>query len=147
MLLQITFAFIGTIAFALLFHVPRPYYLTCGVTGTLGWSCYLILAPSASPAEAAFFATALVALLSRFFAIRERCPVTIFLISGILPLVPGGGIYWTSYYLLQEETELSSAKGFETIKVAVAMVLGIVFVFELPQKLFRIFIPHPKRSK
>ena len=147
MLLQIIAAFTGTIAFVLLFHVPRPYYFTCGVTGALGWACYLLLAPSTSPAEAAFFSTALVALLSRFFAIRERCPVTIFLISGILPLVPGSGIYWTAYYLLQAETEMSSAKGFETVKIAVAMVLGIVFVFELPQKLFRIFIPHTKPSK
>ena len=64
--------------------------------------------------------------------------MTIFLISGIIPLVPGAGIYWAAYYMVTEEFSMASAKGLEACKVAVAIVLGIVFVFELPQRLFRI---------
>mgnify|MGYP003371754346 FL=1 len=84
-----------------------------------------------------FLATVLVILLSRFFAVRKRCPVTIFLISGILPLVPGAGIYWTAYYLVTNQLDLALSKGFLAVKVAVAIVLGIVFVFEIPQRFFK----------
>jgi len=75
-------------------------------------------------------------LLSRFMAIWKRCPVTIFLISGIFPLVPGAGIYWTSYYLVTNQLPLAVSTGYQAVKDAVAIVLGIVFVFELPQQLF-----------
>lgn len=30
-------ACVGTIAFALLFQVPRKYYLYCGIAGACGW--------------------------------------------------------------------------------------------------------------
>ena len=66
-----------------------------------------------------------------------RSPVTVFLISGIFPLVPGAGIYWTAYYVVTNELEQAGQRGFLTLKIAVAIVLGILLVFELPQGLFR----------
>lgn len=36
------------------------------------------------------------------------------------------------------EMELAAEKGFTAVKVAVAIVLAIVFVFQLPQKLFQV---------
>ena len=88
--------------------------------------------------KATFFAAILVVLLSRLSAVWERCPVTIFLISGIFPLVPGGGVYWTAYYIVTNQMELAAQTGFMALKVAVAIVLGIVLVFQLPQKVFHI---------
>ncbi len=37
-----------------------------------------------------------------------------------------------------DQQELALAHGFAAVKTAVAIVLGIVVVFELPQRLFRI---------
>ena len=76
--------------------------------------------------------------MSRWFAVRERCPVTIFLISGIIPLVPGAGIYRAAYYAVTDQLYLAAQTGFDALKMAVAIVLGIVFVFEIPQAAFRI---------
>ena len=53
------------------------------------------------------------------------------------PLVPGAGIYWTSYYLVMNEMDQALTTGYEAVKCAAAIVLGIVLAFELPQKLFR----------
>ena len=36
-------AFVGTIAFALLFQVPKEYYVNCGLAGGCGWVCYKLL--------------------------------------------------------------------------------------------------------
>ena len=74
--------------------------------------------------------------LSRAAAVRQKCPATIFLISGIFPLVPGAGIYWTVYYLITEQLRLAVYTGYEAVKVAIAIVLGIVVIFELPQGWF-----------
>ena len=86
-------ACVGTIAFALLFQVPRKYYLYCGLAGACGWICYKLILPHTTEPVSIFFATVLVILLSRSFAVYKRCPVTVFLIAGIFPLVPGSGIY------------------------------------------------------
>ena len=47
------------------------------------------------------------------------------------------GIYWTSYYLVMNEMDQALTTGYEAVKCAAAIVLGIVLAFELPQKLFR----------
>lgn len=136
---QVAAAFVGTVAFGLLFGVPRKYYLHCGICGGAGWWLYMLLGQwGCTAAEATFFATVLVIVLSRFFAVWERCPVTVFLISGIIPLVPGAGIYWTAYYLVTDRLSLALSHGFAAVKAAVAIVLGIVMVFELPHRFFRV---------
>ena len=139
-LLQILAAGIGTVAFGALFGVPSKYSPYCGLSGASGWAVYVFLWMRTgfwSEAVVVFLATVLVILMSRFFAVRERCPVTIFLICGILPLVPGAGIYWTCYYLVTGQLDEASTRGFSALKAAVAIVLGIVFVFEIPQRFFK----------
>lgn len=142
-LIQFLAAAVGTVAFGAMFGVPRQYYPYCGLIGGAGWAVYVLLWEKLhfwTEPSVVFLATVLVILLSRIFAVKERCPVTIFLISGILPLVPGAGIYWTAYYLVTNQLEEASRRGFLAVKVAVAIVLGIVVVFEIPQSVFRKFI-------
>lgn len=140
-------AVIGTVAFSVLFGVPRHFYVYCGMIGGIGWIVYACLAPWAGVQMASYFATVMVIVLSRICAVRERCPATIFLVSGIFPLVPGAGIYWTSYYIVTNELSLALESGFTAMKVAVAIVLGIVSVFEIPQKWFSVVKKHEKKGK
>jgi len=139
MIRELIAAALGTVAFALLFCVPRKYYLHCGIVGAAGWLVYSVTKLwGATATEATFFATVLVITLSRLFAVRERCPATIFVICGIFPLVPGAGIYWTAYYLVTNQLSEALSSGFAAVKAAVAIVLGIVVVFELPHRWFRL---------
>lgn len=66
------------------------------------------------------------------FAIRHKAPITVFLLTGIFPLVPGAGIYYTAYYFLRNDRALCTSKGIETLKVAVALALGIAIVCSIP---------------
>ena len=134
---QVLAAALGTVAFALLFGVPRKYHLYCGFIGGAGWLLYCLLEPVLNATEATFFASVLVIFLSRMGAVREKCPVTIFLISGIIPLVPGAGIYWSAFYMVTDQLAEAGEAGFAAVKAAIAIVLGIVCVFELPQGVFR----------
>lgn len=135
---QVLAAVLGTVAFSVMFSVPREYYPLCGFVGGAGWLVYCLTLPFSSVPVATMAATVLVVLLSRLFAVRRRCPVTLFLIPGIIPLVPGGDIYWMAYYIVMNQMDLAAAKGYEAVKIAVAIVLGIVFVFQVPQKVFQV---------
>jgi len=104
-----------------------------------GWGLYLLLIRSAfiSPVGAAFFGALAVAIYSEISAIVRHCPTTVFLICGIIPLVPGGGIFWTAYYLVSEQLSLAATTGFTALKVAIAIAGGIILAGMLPN-LFRI---------
>ena len=139
-------AFLGTVAFGYLFGIPRRYFVYSGLCWSVAWGVYS-LPVWGSEVIASFAATVLVALLSRFFAVKKRCPVTVFLIAGMIPLVPGIGLYWTFYYLVTNQLEQMSATGLVAVKSACAIVLGIVFVFEIPQKFFRVAARGEKGKK
>ena len=135
---QIIASFIGTAAFAVLFGVPRKYYVLCGVSGVLGWILYMVLARYAgfTPPAATVFATMLVVLSARYFSVLDRCPAIVFLLCGIFPLVPGAGVFWTSYYVVSDQLRLALGSGFMAVKVTIAIVLGIILISELPYRMF-----------
>ena len=135
--LQTAVAFAATIAFAIIFHTPRRELAYTGLTGAAGWLVYVLASYFGSGVVAAsFFATLALTWLSRVFSFARKSPVTVFLICGIFPLVPGAGIYYTGYYFFTGQDGLALEKGLETIKIAVAIALGIGIVLSLPQILF-----------
>ena len=136
-LLQMGVAFLSTITFAIIFHTPRKEWLCCGFTGAVGWLVYVVCVHfGLDVATASFFATLALAWIARVFAFWRKAPVTVFLITGIFPLVPGAGIYYTGYHLFMSDNSLALDKGLETIKIAVAIALGIGIVLSLPPFLF-----------
>ena len=137
--LQVLAAILGTVAFSALFGAPRKYYLLGGVTGGAAWLIYsgLLHYAGCTATEATLLATLGAVFLSRIFAVAKQCPVTIFLVAGLIPLAPGAGIYWTAYYLVTDQLALARSSGFAALKAAFAIVLGIVAMFELPGGLFR----------
>ena len=140
---QLAAAFFGTAAFSILFGTPRKHYLYCGLAGAMGWLVYLsAFRLGCSPAEATVFGAMAVLIVSRIFAVIRRCPVTVYLICGIFPLVPGGGLFWTSYYLVAGQTHLALSSGFLSIKITVAIAFGIVIVEEIMRHL-----PYMSKSK
>ena len=134
--LNLLLASTGSLAFAILYNVPRKFYLCAAFTGMAGWFCYYLIVPFTDTAVASFFGAVGVVLVSRFFAVWKKCPITVFLISGIFPLVPGAGVYYTMYYLVSNELTLAAIKGLESLKIAFGIVLGIVFIVTIPKKWF-----------
>lgn len=133
---QFIAACFGTIAFSVMFLVPREYYRDCGIIGGLGWMIYWLGTGQGglSPFIATLLATVFVSLASRINSARRKCPATIFLLPVIFPLVPGIGIYRTIYYLIMDEADTSGEYARQAFGVAVAIVLGIMIVYEIPQK-------------
>ncbi|MGN1219615.1 MAG: threonine/serine exporter ThrE family protein [Candidatus Cryptobacteroides sp.] len=136
---QMAAALVGTSAFAILYGVPRRHYLPAGLVGLAGWTVYLAFTRfvDAGPFAASFFAATVVSFLSRFFARRFRCPRTIYLICGIFPLIPGGGVFWSAYYIASNQLNLALSSGFMAVKVTIAIVLGIIIsanVFNNPSR-------------
>ena len=63
--------------------------------------------------------------------------MTVFLICGIFPLVPGAGIYWTSYDVISGQLHAALTAGFTAIKVVIAIIFGIVFTTDVIFRLLK----------
>ncbi len=134
---QTLIAFVSTVAFSIIFHTPRREWLCTGITGAVGWLVYLIsMGLGSGTVGASFFAAVALTWVSRSFSFARRAPVTVFLICGIFPLVPGAGIYYTGYHFFMSDNSQALATGLETIKIAIAIALGIGLVLSLPRFLF-----------
>lgn len=131
---QFAVAMVATISFGIGFQVPRRHFAACGVTGALGWLCYVLGSGvlGLSAPMATLLAALPLTLAARWFAQRHKAPVTLFLLCGIFPLVPGAGIYYTAYYFLQDDRAAFANRGVETFKIAVALALGIALISSLP---------------
>ena len=137
MIIQFIVCFFATLSFAILFSAPKRQLLFCGLTGAMGWIVYLlVLKNEGGIALANICASFTLTLMARIFAAIQRHPVTVYLLAGIFPLVPGAGIYYTSYYFIMHEMNNFAKYGAETLIVAGSIVFGIVFGFAIPQRLF-----------
>ncbi len=134
---QLAASFIATVSFCVLFKVPLKQYVVCGLNGALGWLIYFALCEPLGMFVATFFGTVAIAIASRLLAIVRKTPVTLLLIPGMIPLVPGTAIYHTAYNFFVGAEEMFAKYAAETVKLAFAIVLGIVIVFAMPIKKYR----------
>lgn len=136
MIINLIAAFLAVLSFALLFNVSKENVLLCGLTGSIGWLFFEVSGSAYSLVAASFISSVVITAVSRIFANIKKTPVTVFLISGIIPLVPGAGIYYTMINIINNQYTKAAVKGIETFKVAGAIAIGIMLVFSLPRWLF-----------
>ncbi|WP_427814785.1 threonine/serine exporter family protein (plasmid) [Enterococcus sp. 22-H-5-01] len=137
LVLQVIAGFLGTISFAILFEVPRRYYIYCGVIGACGWFIYLLIMYFlVAPVMATFIASLVLIYLSREASFALKAPVTIFLICGIFCLVPGMGIYNFTYSFFIGNSIEAAQIGVQVLKIAIAIAVGITIGYELSPKFF-----------
>lgn len=122
------YAFLGCGAFCFIFELRRWWYiLSAAVSGAVGWFVYLSLS-DLTDVSRYLLATIAVAVLSEIFARLYKTPATVFLIIGIIPLVPGGGIYYTMEALINGDLPLFVRYGMETAASAGAIAVGCSLV-------------------
>ena len=129
-------AFIAIFSFAIMLETPKKYLAYAGVVGAIGWLVYL-LAMAKSPNEilATFLSALAIAFVSQIFARVLKLPVTVFLVAGILPTVPGAGMYRIVYYFIQNDMSMAAHYLALTLELAGAIAIGIFLV----DAMFRMF--------
>ena len=136
-------AFIAIFSFAIMLETPKKYLAYAGVVGAIGWLVYL-LAMTKSPNEilATFLSALAIALVSQIFARVLKLPVTVFLVAGILPTVPGAGMYRIVYYFIQNDMSMAAHYLALTLELAGAIAIGIFLV----DAMFRMFQKGKKQN-
>ena len=131
-LIQIFTGFLGSLGFSVLFNIRGRKLLVASLGGLISWTIFLLLEP-AFPGETIryFFAAAAITVYSEVFARVLKTPTTTFLVSSIVPLIPGGSLYYTMNYALNEQWPLFVQKAASTLELALALSVGIIAVTTL----------------
>ena len=129
MLLNSFFSFMGTLSFAILFNIKGKKLFLAALGGGISWFFYLLLLHfTGSHLESLFFASIVGGIFSEVMARLLKTPVTTFVICTVIPLVPGGGMYYTMLATIQGNITKSLSVGLGTIADAGAIAVGLVFV-------------------
>ena len=73
-----------------------------------------------------FFGALTVGILGEFLARLNKKPATLYITPGIIPLVPGAGMYYTMLALIEKDFSMAGNKGVETLFIAAAISIGII---------------------
>lgn len=122
-------AFLGSLGFALFFKDTGKKLWIAAIGGGLTWILYTILEQYGMAYFTNNFLCAVFsALYAEVMARRLKAPATVFLIPAVVPLIPGGGLYYTMSYAVGKNVDHFAGKGIETFSVAVAIAVGLVLI-------------------
>lgn len=126
-LMQCLWAFLGTLSFGIIFNIRGKNLMYASLGGLLAWIIYLIARGfGVEEVMAYFYASIAISFYAEFMAIYRKAPVTVFILSGMIPLVPGGGIFYTMQGLIMKDYGVFAQKGFTTFAIAGVIALGIL---------------------
>ena len=119
-------AFGGTLGFAYVLNVPRRTVLPTSLNGMLGFLIYVLLASYAGQSLifSYFFATVAVTVICEMLARVLHLPSTIFLLTSLVPLVPGYNFYCAMLALVEDNGALAAACGLQAIQIVAAIAVG-----------------------
>lgn len=122
------YAFAACAAFSIAFNMRGKTLIFASLGGALGWFVYLLFNPLQNDILQFFLATVAISIYSEIMARVHKAPVTGYLLVALLPMVPGGGIYYTMEYCIIGNTDLFLETGLHTLGIAGALALGILLV-------------------
>lgn len=135
-IMELVTAFLGSWGFAMLFHVRREKLLLASLGGLLAWGVY-ILAGTVSEQDVVryFLASVILTVYGEIMARVVKCPATLFIVTASIPLVPGGSLYHTMQFFMERDFEACMRQGLNTVLLAVAIAVGMLF----PTSLFQLY--------
>ncbi|KRO18852.1 threonine/serine exporter family protein [Lacticaseibacillus saniviri] len=138
-LIQLSFSYLATVAFAICINVPRRALNFAGWAGAIGWICYWLLNTHGTGRMFANLIGAVaVGVCGIIFARIKKMPVIIFNIPGLVPLVPGATAYQAVRALALGNMDLAIQLGVRVIMVAGAIAVGFMVSQLLSELTYRL---------
>ena len=130
-MIQLAAAFFGALGFAELFGMRRRYLLPSSLGGLLAWGVYLLLAERFGGFAVCLAAAAFGVLYAEALARIYKTPATLFLIPTVIPLVPGGALYYSMDSAVRGDLEMARVYGSQTLNTALAIAAGMSFALAI----------------
>ena len=115
-------------------NVPRNKIVPASINGMLSWGLYLLLKDHI---ESVFYLLVVVASFTAAYsevaAKIAKTPATVFLLPGLIPLIPGGFVYYAMLGLVQNQFDAMRQNALLAGQWAVGIAAGICVVAVIRQ--------------
>ncbi len=147
--IQLAMSLIGSVAFAIVFKIAPRHLIYGGIAGVLCYFAYytVLFFADGSLFLASLASTATAALFAEVYARIRRAPAIVILSPAIIPIVPGGSLYYTMQHLLSGDVDLSFKYLGDTFAVGLGIACGIVIVSVIFRVVFNIIVAKVKEKK
>lgn len=128
-ILPCVYSLTASIAFGVQFNIRLWHMITAGIGGTITQLIFMAFEYSGTGEMLCyFFSAAAVSIYSELMARRLHVPVNMYLVVGIIPLVPGGYMYNTMITLIGGDVEMFSRQFAEACGIAGSIAMGVFAV-------------------
>ena len=135
-------SFVACAAFGVQFNIRFRHLIAASVGSLVSQLIYTLLSINEfEEIQCCFISAAAVALFSELMAKFNKAPVNMYLIVGIIPLVPGGLTYYAMLALVMGDNETFLDRAVDAFAAAGAIAMGI-FAVSSAVRLFKDFRRH-----
>lgn len=126
-MIKIIYAALGTLGFGMLFNANKNKLLYIVLGGILNYIAYFItFEMTKSDFLASVFCAFIISCYAFVMSRLIKCPSSIFIITGLIPSVPGGTLFYTMQNLVMGDLALANKYGITTIEVILGIVSGML---------------------
>lgn len=137
-LYQTLMSFIASLGFGVIFNIRGRKLFFAALGGAICWFTYsLSLALDISVTSSLFISSICFSAYSEIFARILKTPVTTLVVCSLIPLVPGGGMYYTMLEVVDGNIDKSLELGLNALAAAGTLALGIIFVGTITRLIVR----------
>lgn len=142
MILETIVSFIATFGFGIIFNIKGKKLFFASLGGALSWFIYaLCLNLNLTEISSLFLSSVVFSTYSEIFARILKTPVTTLVVCALIPLVPGGGMYYTMFEAVTGNINKALELGLNTLASAGVLALGVIFVSTLT----RLIMSHKRK--
>ena len=132
-ILNLIFSYTASLFFGIIFDVRKYLYNAVGIVGACGWMVYTLFYDGFQlhTIYSSFFGSLALGLLSHIMARLKKEPVILFMVPGIIPLVPGGLAFDATKNLILLDFSKAINTMLEVTLIAGAIALGLLFADQI----------------
>ena len=124
--IQLAAATIGSFGFAALFNIRGKKLAFATFGGFLAWAVYLFAAGfTENPYLCGFVSSVMLTLYAECMARIHKTPVTVFLVSAAIPLIPWAALYRTMNDMMSRDWSAMKSESTYALLFAASMSAGI----------------------
>lgn len=139
---------VGSFFFCCIFNGRGSKLFYGALGGVIGWATYLLVGGKYPEDLISYLvASIVITLYSEIFARLKKAPTTVFLVPALIPLVPGGHLFYTMQHFINKEYDLFALRGIYTISVAGVLALGIMFATTVTKPIFDLIKAKSEKPK
>ena len=147
-ILETLLSFIATFGFGVIFNIHGKNLLFASIGGAISWFVYALSLKFALSVPASMFIAAVAfSIYSEILARKLKTPVTTLVITALIPLVPGSGMYYTMYQVVTGDVDKALELGLNTLASAGSLALGVIFVSTITRRYYSVKLKLKNKKK